>query len=166
MFGIRVLSQSGVHGVRLHSAGELIAVRLTVHDEQEGEFMPAEQEQLWAAVNAIYQGFLAGDRAAIDVNISPDATVWDSSHERLLRGKDELDAVRDARRPGDVSPSSLDAIDPVIDVFGDIGLVRHVLVASFPPESGKPPLRIRNTSVWRKSGGRWLCLHNHEDVLG
>jgi ketosteroid isomerase-like protein len=54
----------------------------------------------------------------------------------------------------------------VIDVFGDIGLVRHVLVASFPPESGQPELRIRNTSVWRRSGDRWLCLHNHEDVLG
>jgi ketosteroid isomerase-like protein len=54
----------------------------------------------------------------------------------------------------------------VIDIFGDIGLVRHVLVASFPPASGKPELRIRNTSVWRKRGDRWLCLHNHEDPLG
>jgi ketosteroid isomerase-like protein len=127
--------------------------------------MDTEQERLWAAVNAIYEGFLAGDREAIDRNISPDATMWDSSHEPLLRGKAALDAVRDAR-PDGPSPSSLEAIDPVIDVFGDIGLVRHVLVASFPPESGKPELRIRNTSVWRKSGDRWLCLHNHEDVLG
>lgn len=128
--------------------------------------MDTEQERLWAAVNAIYEGFLAGDREAIDRNIFPDATMWDSSHEPLLRGKAELDAVRDARRPDDASPSSLQAIDPVIDVFGDIGLVRHVLVASFPPESGEPELRIRNTSVWRRSGDRWLCLHNHEDVLG
>jgi ketosteroid isomerase-like protein len=127
--------------------------------------MNTERERLWAAVKAIYEGFLAGDREAIDRNISPDATVWDSSHGPLLRGKAALDAVRDAR-PDGPSPSSLEAIDPVIDVFGDIGLVRHVLVASFPPESGKPELRIRNTSVWRKSGDRWLCLHNHEDVLG
>jgi ketosteroid isomerase-like protein len=126
----------------------------------------AEQERLWAAVNAIYEGFLAGDREAIDRNISPDATMWDSSHEPLLRGKAELDAVRDARPPDDTSPSTLEAIDPVIDLFGDIGLVRHVLVASFPPETGKAELRIRNTSVWRRSGDRWLCLHNHEDVLG
>jgi ketosteroid isomerase-like protein len=128
--------------------------------------MNTERERLWAAVNSIYEGFLAGDREAIDRNISPNATVWDSSHESLLRGRAELDAVRDARTPDDAIPSSLEAIDPVIDVFGDIGLVRHVLVASFPPESGKPELRIRNTSVWRKSGDRWLCLHNHEDVLG
>jgi ketosteroid isomerase-like protein len=128
--------------------------------------MNTERERLWAAVNSIYEGFLAGDREAIDRNISPDATMWDSSHQPLLRGKAELDAVRDTRSPDGPTPSSLEAIDPVIDVFGDIGLVRHVLVASFPPESGKPELRIRNTSVWRKSGDRWLCLHNHEDVLG
>jgi len=128
--------------------------------------MGDEARQVWEAVQAIYAGFLAGDREAIDRNISPDATMWDSSHEPLLRGKADLDAVRDARPPDGLKPSSLDAIDPVIDVFGDIGLVRHVLVASFPPESGKPELRIRNTSVWRKSGDRWLCLHNHEDVLG
>jgi len=128
--------------------------------------MDTEQERLLAAVNAIYEGFLAGDREAIDRNISPDATVWDSSHEPLLRGKAELDAVRDARPADGASPSSLEVIDPVIDVFGDVGLVRHVLVASFPPERGTPSVRIRNTSVWRKTGDRWLCLHNHEDVLG
>ena len=128
--------------------------------------MDTEQERLWAAVNAIYEGFLAGDREAIDRNISPDATMWDSSHEPLLRGKAELDAVRDARPSDGPSPSSLEVIDPVIDVFGDIGVVRHVLVASLPPESGTPSMRIRNTSVWRKSGDRWLCLHNHEDLLG
>jgi ketosteroid isomerase-like protein len=128
--------------------------------------MHTDQERLWAAVNAVYEGFLAGDREAIDRNISPDATMWDSSHEPLLRGKAELDAVRDARPADGPTPASLEAIDPVIDVFGDIGLVRHVLVASFPPASGQPELRIRNTSVWRRSGERWLCLHNHEDVLG
>jgi len=126
----------------------------------------AESERLWAAVNAIYEGFLAGDREAIDRNISPDATMWDSSHEPLLRGKAALDAVRDARPPGGPAPSSLDATEPVIDVFRDIGIVRHVLVASFSPESGTPTMRIRNTSVWRKNGDRWLCVHNHEDVLG
>jgi ketosteroid isomerase-like protein len=116
-------------------------------------------------MNAIYEGFLADDREAIDRNISPDATMWDSSHEPLLRGKADLDAIRDARPPDGPKPSRLEATEPVIDVFGDIGLVRHVLVASFPPESGKPELRIRNTSVWRRLDGRWLCIHNHEDVV-
>jgi ketosteroid isomerase-like protein len=122
----------------------------------------ADQEAVWAAVQAIYAAFLAGDRAAIDANISAEATVWDSAHEPLVRGREQLDAVRDARPPGGPAPIGLAAQDPVIDVFGDVALVRHVLVARF---DGLPDERIRNTSVWRKADGRWLCIHNHEDVV-
>jgi ketosteroid isomerase-like protein len=118
---------------------------------------------VWAAVNAIYAGFLAGDRDAIDRNISPEATIWDSAHEPLLRGKQELDAVRDARPADGPRPTSLEAVDPVIDVFGNVALVRHVLVATLGDGAR---VRIRNTSVWRKADGRWLCVHNHEDVVG
>ena len=53
----------------------------------------------------------------------------------------------------------------MIDVFGDIALVRHVLIVRFPPDAGVPDERIRNTSVWRRTDGRWLCIHNHEDVV-
>ncbi|MGZ4335229.1 MAG: nuclear transport factor 2 family protein [Gaiellaceae bacterium] len=128
--------------------------------------MDADAERLWAAVNAIYSGFLAGDRAAIDRNISPDATMWDSAHAPLIRGKQELDAVRDARPAGGPAPQELRAIEPVIDLFGDVGVVRHVLVVTYPPEAHLPEERIRNTSVWRRVDGRWLCVHNHEDLLG
>ena len=127
--------------------------------------MDADQKELWAAVQAMYAAFLAGDRAAIDAQISPDATVWDSAHEPLLRGRGELDAVRDARPTGGPTPSGLDAQDPVIDVFGELALVRHVLVVSFPPDVGLHDERIRNTSVWRRRDGPWLCIHNDEDVV-
>jgi ketosteroid isomerase-like protein len=126
----------------------------------------ADAEEIWAAVNAVYRGFLADDRAAIDGVISPDATIWDSAHEPLIRGRQELDAVRDARDPDAARPSALEAVDPVIDVYGDLSLVRHVLLVSFPPGSGLPQQRIRNTSVWRRLDGRWLLVHNHEDVVG
>ena len=123
--------------------------------------MDSDAAEVWAAVNAVYAGFLAGDRAAIDAHISPDATVWDSAHEPLLRGKADLDAVRDARPSDGPSPTDLEAVDPVIDVLGDVALVRHVLLVHLP--SGTE--RIRNTSVWRQIDGRWLCIHNHEDVV-
>jgi ketosteroid isomerase-like protein len=125
----------------------------------------AEEEAVWAAVQAIYAAFLAGDRAAIDANISPEATIWDSGHEQLVRGREQLDAVRDARPAGGPAPVALDAQDPVIDVFGEFAVVRHVLVVRFAPDSGLEDERIRNTSVWRKPDGRWLCIHNHEDVV-
>lgn len=117
---------------------------------------------MWAAVQAIYAGFLAGDRAAIDARISPDATVWDSAHEPLVRGRAQLDAVRDARPPDGAAPTDLRATEPVIDVLGDVAVVRHVLTATFADE---PDVRIRNTSVWQRSDGEWLCIHNHEDVV-
>jgi ketosteroid isomerase-like protein len=124
--------------------------------------MEREAERVWEAVQAIYRGFLAGDRAAIDARISPDATIWDSAHVPLVRGRAELDAVRDARPADGARPASLEAIEPVIDVFGDVALVRHVLVVGF---ADRPEQRIRNTSVWRRDDTRWLCVHNHEDVV-
>ena len=127
--------------------------------------MDDEARGVWEAVEAIYAGFVAGDREAIDRNLSPEATLWDSTHEPLVRGKAELDALRDARPAGAPSPTALEATEPVIDVFGDVAVVRHVLLVRFAPESGEPEQRIRNTSVWRRRDGRWLCVHNHEDVL-
>jgi ketosteroid isomerase-like protein len=122
-----------------------------------------EEAAVWQRVNAIYAGFLAGDRAAIDRNLAPDATMWDSEHEPLIRGKAELDAVRDARPTGGAAPTALEARDPVIDVLGDVAVVRHLLVATF---ADQPEIRVRNTSVWRRDGDEWLCAHNHEDVIG
>ena len=51
------------------------------------------------------------------------------------------------------------------NVFGDIGVVRHVLLVRYPDDAGIGPQRIRNTSVWQRRDGRWLCVHNHEDLL-
>jgi ketosteroid isomerase-like protein len=124
--------------------------------------MHPDADQVWAAINAIYTGFLAGDRDAIDAHLSPEATIWDSEHAQLVRGKAELDALRDTRPANGPAPTRLDASEPVIDVFGDVALVRHVLVAGF---AGRAEQRIRNTSVWRRVHGRWLCIHNHEDVV-
>jgi ketosteroid isomerase-like protein len=125
--------------------------------------MEGEAAAVWAAMTAVYTSYLAGDRAAIDATIAPDASMWDSAYEPLVRGKEQLDAVRDARPADGPQPTGLRPIDPMIDVFGDTALVRHVLLVDF---ADAPAQRIRNTSVWRKVDGRWLCVHNHEDVVG
>jgi ketosteroid isomerase-like protein len=123
--------------------------------------MTEDERAIWQTVQGIYQGFLAQNREAIDANISPDATIWDSSHEPLLRGKSELDALREARPADGAKPLGLQATEPVIDIWGDTALVRHVLLVQFADRME----RIRNTSVWRCDGDRWLCVHNHEDVV-
>ena len=120
--------------------------------------MTADEAAVWAAVRAIYEAFLAGDRDAVDARIAPDATIWDAFHEPLLRGK----AERDARPGGNPTPTALRATEPVIDVYGDTAVVRHLLIADLPDGS---ELRVRNTGVWRRDRGRWLCVHNHDDLL-
>ena len=120
--------------------------------------MTADEAAVWAAVQAIYDAFLAGDRDAIDAAFAPDATIWDAFHEPLLRGK----AERDARPPGAPAPTALRATEPVVDVYGDTAVVRHLLTADLADGS---QLRVRNTGVWRRDGDRWLCVHNHEDLL-
>lgn len=124
--------------------------------------MERDAESIWSTINAIYDAFLVGDRSTIDSAIDEDATVWDSSHAPLLRGKRELDAVRDARPSDGHRPTELVATDPVIDVWGDVALARHVLVARY---EGQADQRIRNTSAWRRKDARWVCVHNHEDLL-
>jgi ketosteroid isomerase-like protein len=120
-----------------------------------------DQETIWAAMNEIYAGFLTGDPDRTDRHIDPDATIWDSAEPDLIRGRDELEALR-GRRPPSTPPDELAASDPVIDVWGDVALVRHLLTVV----EGGQTTRIRNTSVWRRRQGSWLVVHNHEDVLG
>jgi ketosteroid isomerase-like protein len=118
----------------------------------------SDRDDVWAAVTGVYEAFLAGDGAAIDAALAPDATLWDAFHEPLLRGK----AERDARPAQDgPPPSDLRAHDELIDVWGDTALVRHLLTVVYPDGSEQ---RVRNTAVWRRGDERWLCVHNHEDL--
>jgi ketosteroid isomerase-like protein len=126
------------------------------------ELLDEDALRLWATVQSIYTAFLAGDRDTIDASIAEDATLWDAFHEPLLRGKSELAALRSSHPDEGPRPTELRAEDPVIDVYGDIALVRHVLIAVIP---GQQELRIRNTGLWRRDGERWLCVHNHEGLL-
>ncbi|QNK82467.1 nuclear transport factor 2 family protein [Nakamurella sp. PAMC28650] len=124
-----------------------------------------DQEAVWAATQEVYHGFLAADRPRIDANLHPDGTFWDSEEAEMICGRAELDAARD-RRPGSGDAPTvvaLDAVDPVVDVWGDTALARHWLTVRFAGDA-LPPESVRVTAVWRRQGGRWLAVHNHEDV--
>jgi hypothetical protein len=125
-----------------------------------------EAAEVWAAQLDMYEGFTTGDRPRIDRHISSDGTMWDSAHEDLIYGLEGLNVVRAARPtgPDSVQVTGLTAFDPVITVWGDVALSRHLLTVTFSdPEV--PDERVRNTGVWRRIDGEWLNVHNHEDVL-
>lgn len=128
--------------------------------------MTAEQRAVWAAMSSVYEGFLGGRSEDVDRLMAPEVTIWDSEEPELARGLAQLRMIR-ARRPTDPSAPkvvSIEATDPVIDVYGHVAVVRHLLGVAFAGDQPAPQ-RVRNTSVWRLVDGRWLAVHNHEDVI-
>ena len=123
-----------------------------------------DESEVWARMRAIYDGFLAGDTEGVDALLQRDVTIWDSAEFPLTRGLEQLREMRSRRRePGAPTVIRLDATDPVIDVWGDTALVRHILTVELSDGTRET---VRNTSVWRRAEGAWLAVHNHEDIAG
>lgn len=125
----------------------------------------AAKEAIWDAFLQIYQGAMTGDRELSNSHIAPDATLWDTDEPQLIHGLAELELTRDRRGDSDSSLVSIDPEPPVIDVWGSTALVRHYFEVTLTTASGTEKIRVRNTSVWREIDGRWLAVHNHEDVI-
>lgn len=122
--------------------------------------------RIWSAVQEMYDAHIAGDRAPSARHLHPDLTLWDSEEIPLVHGTAGLEAVRDRRPSGPGAPtvSAIEARDPVIDVWGDTAVCRHVLTVHFADDA-VPPQTVRNTGVWRRFDDRWLLVHNHEDLV-
>jgi ketosteroid isomerase-like protein len=120
---------------------------------------------VWAAVHEVYAGYLTGDPARGDAHLHPEVTLWDSAAEPLVLGLDGLARLRRGRPAPDAGGpvvTAIEAGDPLFDLLGDLVVLRHRLTVRFSAGADE---RVRNTSVWRRADGRWLMLHNHEDVV-
>ncbi|MGI8416954.1 MAG: DUF4440 domain-containing protein [Nakamurella sp.] len=139
----------------------------TVTDLAEtGEF-DADQTAIWAEQKAMYAAFLAGDRGRVDRWIHPTATIWDGVDEQIARGLDDLNRIRADRPVGDAAPvvTAMSVESPVVTVFGDTAIGRHVLRVTSAP--GGPPATskvIRVSSAWHRFDGGWWLVHSHEDI--
>lgn len=128
--------------------------------------MTEDEQAVWDAMRSVYAGFLARDAAASDLHLAEDVTIWDSAEPGLIRGLEQLQRLRARRPAGSAGPMvvAIEATEPVIDVWGDTALLRHLLRVRFA--GGQPADEVvRHTSVWRRTHGGWLAVHNHEDVL-
>jgi ketosteroid isomerase-like protein len=127
--------------------------------------MADTKEYIWQAVRDMLDGFLEGDRPKIDRYIHEDCTFWDSSEPKLGFGLKDLNAIRDRRPKVDTGPKvvKIDAIEPIIDVYDDFAVCRHILHVRH--SDSRPTEVIRNTAVWRKFPEGWFLIHNHEDEL-
>ncbi|WP_406450594.1 nuclear transport factor 2 family protein [Streptomyces sp. NBC_01622] len=128
---------------------------------------PAELAEVWTVITGMYEGYTAGDRERIDSFLDPEATIWDSATRELIRGRTELNHVRDSRPTSEGGPdeTGLTAYDQVVDVFGDLAVARYWLRVDY---RAAPPELARITAVLRRAGpdGHWLVVHLHEDIHG
>ncbi|MBK3571163.1 DUF4440 domain-containing protein [Streptomyces sp. MBT62] len=122
---------------------------------------------MWTVITGMYEAYTAGDRERIDSFLDPEATIWDSATRELIRGRTELNRVRDGRPTSEDGPeeTGLTAYDQVVDVFGDLAVARYWLRVDY---RAAPPELARITAVLRRagSGGHWLVVHLHEDIHG
>ncbi|MCJ1676158.1 nuclear transport factor 2 family protein [Streptomyces sp. APSN-46.1] len=131
---------------------------------------PETAAAVWQVITTMYEAYSAGDRARIDACLDQEATVWDSGTAELLFGKPDLDRVREERPTAGKGPTEtgLETYGQVVDVFGDIAVLRFWLRVEFAPDASAGELRpelVRNTAVLRRGGdARWRIVHLHEDV--
>lgn len=123
------------------------------------------KEVIWRNIRHMLDCYLTKDRKNADNHIAEDVTLWDSVEPQLIFGLRGLNALRDRRPSSESGPKvlSIENLNPVIDVIGEIAIARYELLIHF--DSGIPDEHIRNTAVWRIVNGAWKVIHNHEDVI-
>ena len=122
-------------------------------------------EEIWGNVRTMLDAYMAKDRSLADSFISEEVTLWDSEERDLIHTLVGLNQLRDRRPTAGDGPEILgiDNIKPMITIHGDLAIARYELHVRTP--EGIHDEHIRNTAVWRRENGKWLCIHNHEDKL-
>ncbi|MFI1194980.1 nuclear transport factor 2 family protein [Micromonospora sp. NPDC020750] len=118
-----------------------------------------------AGIDDMYEAFLAGDRPRFDGHLHPEVTTWETHLPGPLRTRSQLDSYRDQRDATGQRPrlAVLAARDKHIDVWGEFGVARYVLVAQAHAQGSSELTRV--TDVLRRVGDRWLIVHHHAELL-
>ncbi|MFE9657018.1 nuclear transport factor 2 family protein [Micromonospora sp. NPDC006431] len=128
-------------------------------------FVEAGAAAIAAGIDDMYEAFLAGDRPRFDAHLHAEVTTWETHLPGPLRTREQLDAYRDQRDAASQRPrlAVLAARDKRVDVWGEVGVARYVLVAQAHAEQA--PQFTRVTDVLRRIDGRWLIVHHHAELL-
>ncbi|WP_089156276.1 nuclear transport factor 2 family protein [Micromonospora sp. NBS 11-29] len=128
-------------------------------------FAEAGAAEIAAGIDDMYAAFLAGDTRRFDTHLHPEVTTWETHLPGPLRTRAELDDYRARRDASGQRPrlAVLAARDKRIDVWGDAGVARYVLVAQLGPDD--EPELTRVTDVVRRLDGRWVIVHHHAELV-
>lgn len=118
-----------------------------------------------AGIDDMYAAFLAGDRARFDAHLHEDVTTWETHLPGPLRTRSELDTYRDTRDSAGERPvlALMAATDKRIDVWGDVGVARYVLVTKDATSGEEQQSRV--TDVLRCVDGTWRIVHHHSELV-
>ncbi|MEU2957217.1 nuclear transport factor 2 family protein [Streptomyces xanthochromogenes] len=128
-----------------------------------------DAHDVWSAVTGLYAAHGTGEVDGVDGRLDPEATMWHSEAEGLLRGKGDLDSLRAERAMRADGPQVTDyyAHDPVIDLSGHMAVVCYWLRVDYAlaqDGTALSPELVRNTAVLRRSVAGWRIVHLHEEV--
>ena len=124
-----------------------------------------DAEEVWDSVSSVYAGFLGGDPDRVDACLDPSVTIWNHDHGPLLMGVADLDAVRALRLTQPSTEPSVRALTPsdvLVDGTGGVAWCRHLLTVE---RDDGTTTNARVTDVLRRTEGRWLICHHHEQEL-
>jgi len=118
-----------------------------------------------AGIDDMYAAFLAGDRQGFDAHLHDDVTTWESHLPGPLRTRRELDSYRDTRDAAGERPvlDVMAATEKRIDVWGDTGVARYVLVTRDATSGEEQHTRV--TDVLRCLDGSWRIVHHHAELV-
>lgn len=118
-----------------------------------------------AGIDDMYAAFQAGDRARFDAHLHEDVTTWETHLPGPLRTRSELDTYRDTRDSAGERPvlALMAATDKRIDVWGDVGVARYVLVTKDATSGEEQQSRV--TDVLRCVDGAWRIVHHHSELV-
>lgn len=127
-------------------------------------FVAADATAIAVGIDDMYAAFLAGDTARFNEHLHADVTTWETHLPGPLRTRQQLDAYRQERDTAGGRPrlAALAATDKHIDVWGEVGVARYVLVSRTPTGEEQ---HTRVTDVLRREDGRWLIAHHHAELV-
>jgi uncharacterized protein (TIGR02246 family) len=119
-----------------------------------------------AAIQALYKQFNDAfdkkDVKGIMALYAPDCFVFDIVPPRQYVGWDAYKKDWDQTLAAFPGPINTTVSDLDITVVGSVAYTHYIVDGTMTDSSGKPShLVVRSTDVWRKTGGKWLIVEEH-----